>query len=37
LVFKDRAGYDTKRKMVTETTELLKRMGYGPNLKVDYK
>lgn len=37
LVFKERAGYDTKRKITSESIELLKRMGYGPNLRVDYK
>jgi hypothetical protein len=37
LVFKDRASYEGKRKMTESTRELLNNMGYGPNLKVDYR
>lgn len=37
LVFKDRATYEGKRKMTEQARELLKQLGYGPNLKLDYK
>jgi hypothetical protein len=37
LVFKDMAGYDTKRRMTEQSRELLKTLGYGPNLTLDYR
>lgn len=37
LVFKDRATYEGKRKMTDQTRELLTQLGYGPNLKTDYR
>lgn len=37
LVFKDRATYEGKRKTTDQTRELLTQLGYGPNLKADYR
>ena len=37
LVFKDRATYDGKRRMTEQTRELLTQLGYGPNLRADYR
>ena len=37
LVFKDRATYEGKRKMTDQTRELLTQLGYGPNLRTDYR
>jgi hypothetical protein len=37
MVFKDRAGYEMKRKMVELSRQLLSDMGYGPNLRIDYR
>lgn len=37
LVFKDRATFEGKRRMTEQTRELLTQLGYGPNLKTDYR
>jgi hypothetical protein len=37
LVFKDRATYEGKRRMTEQSRELLTQLGYGPNLKLDYR
>ena len=37
LVFKDRATYEGKRRMTEQTRELLTQLGYGPNLRADYR